>query len=485
MKKPQKWIALALLGILSACSMEPSAPAGSGSGGGEQSSQAQADASEETPSSEEAPSSESNPSSEDSPKTPNCYALLSDLTALKGAEEVILVAKNGSSYVGYTGKEIGNTPWYHEAKDLGAYSSGELKLSEGLASLKLSFSSEDEATIQSSYGYLWSGYAQGSDGKSHANIGHQTSPCAFTFIPLGGGAFQVKSPESTYLEYYNGHFCAATEKHKAAASVYFYAPSYKEIPSSEEDSQGPSTSESLPDVDPSSYWESIDVSLTGNALRKSLQTAIKSYKTSSTSYNECLDVGAAAASYPLGSSKFVPFYHSAPNSGFGGSTTVSQGSCNKEHTWPNSRGCGKRTGPAADPFIIRPTLKEENTARSNKFYGVDSGTWDPASCGFEGSRGESARVILYAATAYYGTCGSGGSSNGNKPLELVDKTTDAQDNHTMGRLSTLLKWNREYQPNDMEKQINDYLYDHGYGRNPFVDNPEFADRIWTNSGIRA
>ena len=212
---------------------------------------------------------------------------------------------------------------------------------------------------------------------------------------------------------------------------------------------------------------------------------IKSYKTSSTSYSNCLNVGAAAAAYPLGSSKFVPFYHSAPNSGFSGSTTVSKSACNREHTWPNSRGCGKGSGPAADPFIIRPTLTSENSSRGNSFYGVDSGTWDPASCGFEGARGESARVILYAATAYYGTCGSGGSSSGNKPLELVDKASDDKDNHTMGRLSTLLKWNREYQPNAMEKQINDYLYEHGYGRNPFVDNPKFADLIWTNSGIRA
>ena len=52
-----------------------------------------------------------------------------------------------------------------------------------------------------------------------------------------------------------------------------------------------------------------------------------------------------------------------------------------------------------DPLVIRPSLKSENSARGNKNYAL-SGGWDPASCGYEGARGESARVILYAATRY-------------------------------------------------------------------------------------
>lgn len=105
MKKPQKWIALALLGILSACSMNPSEPGKSeNSGGGDEPSESQPSAS-----SEETPSSDTNPSSEDSPKEPNCYSLLTDLSSIKQAKEVILVAKDGSSYLGYTGKEIGTT----------------------------------------------------------------------------------------------------------------------------------------------------------------------------------------------------------------------------------------------------------------------------------------------------------------------------------------------------------------------------------------
>ena len=199
------------------------------------------------------------------------------------------------------------------------------------------------------------------------------------------------------------------------------------------------------------------------------------YKTKTCNYSACLDIGADAASYPQGSSTFVPFYHCSPEVGGSGALTTTTASCNREHTWPNSRGSGK-SGPGADPFIIRPTLTDENSSRGNSFYGDgSSGTWDPASCGFEGARGEAARVILYAATAYYG-----GSYN----FELVDKNTDSASNKTMGRLSTLLKWNRDYAPNAIEKQVNNYLCKNGYGRNPFVDSPSFADAIWSDTGVR-
>ena len=36
----------------------------------------------------------------------------------------------------------------------------------------------------------------------------------------------------------------------------------------------------------------------------------------------------------------------------------------------------------------------------------------------------------------------------------------------------------------MEKQINNYLASQGYGRNPFVDHPEYANQIWDVNGIR-
>ena len=213
----------------------------------------------------------------------------------------------------------------------------------------------------------------------------------------------------------------------------------------------------------------INFSLRGAEFRNALQKIMAGKKTKTIEYSDCLFVGAKAAAYPnANSSTFVPFYHDSTLI-----TTTSE--CNREHTWPNSRGSGK-SGPGADPFIIRPTLTKENTDRQNYFYGTKGKSnkeWDPASCGFEAARGESARVILYAATMYYKSHG----------LSLSNNPNDATNLNTMGTLSTLLAWNTTYAPTPIEIQINNYLSNNGYGRNPFVDHPEYASYIWNNNGL--
>ncbi len=228
--------------------------------------------------------------------------------------------------------------------------------------------------------------------------------------------------------------------------------------------QKSSTSTVTPPAD--SKWN-VNFSQYGNDFRSTLESLITAKRTKKITYKECLATGAKAAAYPAGSSTFVPFYHDE-------SKTTTQSACNREHTWPNSRGSGE-TGPGADPFIIRPTLSSENSSRGNYFYGNEkSNEWDPASCGFEGARGEAARVILYAATAYHTA----------KGFELSNNPGDATSLKTMGTLKTLLKWNAAYAPTTIEKQINEYLSSNGFGRNPFVDHPEYADYIWDESGVR-
>ena len=228
-------------------------------------------------------------------------------------------------------------------------------------------------------------------------------------------------------------------------------------------SSSSSSESSIPSGD--TTWN-INLALKGAEFRNALQTIMAGKKTKTISYSECLGVGAKAAAYPnANSSTFVPFYHDA-------TVTATTSQCNREHTWPNSRGSGK-SGPGADPFIIRPTLTSENSDRGNLFYGnTKSNEWDPASCGFEAARGESARVILYAATMYY-----------KDGLSLSNNPSDATNLKTMGTLSTLLTWNTTYAPTPIEIQINDYLSSNGYGRNPFVDHPEYASYIWNSNGL--
>ena len=245
--------------------------------------------------------------------------------------------------------------------------------------------------------------------------------------------------------------------------------------SAESTSSNTSTSTSTSTTSSSSYIPSgdtkwnINISLRGAEFRNALQKIMAGKKTKIISYSECLGVGAKAAAYPnANSSTFVPFYHDSTLI-----TTTSK--CNREHTWPNSRGSGE-SGPGADPFIIRPTLKSENSDRSNYFYGTrgkSNKEWDPASCGFEAARGESARVILYAATMYYKSHG----------FSLSNNPQDSTSLKTMGTLSNLLAWNTAYAPTPIEIQVNNYLSNNGYGRNPFVDHPEYASYIWNNNGL--
>ena len=107
----------------------------------------------------------------------------------------------------------------------------------------------------------------------------------------------------------------------------------------------------------------INISLRGAEFRNALQTIMAGKRTRTTTYDNCKALGAKAAAYPnANSSTFVPFYHDS-------SKLATQSECNREHTWPNSRGTGT-SGPGADPFIIRPTLTSENSDRGNNFYGT-------------------------------------------------------------------------------------------------------------------
>ena len=110
------------------------------------------------------------------------------------------------------------------------------------------------------------------------------------------------------------------------------------------------TSYSVPPVDYDSKWN-IDLSLRGAKFRNALQELMDVKQTNTTSYSNCLSLGAKAAAYPTASSStFVPFYHDA-------TLTTTTGDCNREHTWPDSRGSGKTV------FIVHGSSVKNNSSR--------------------------------------------------------------------------------------------------------------------------
>ena len=164
---------------------------------------------------------------------------------------------------------------------------------------------------------------------------------------------------------------------------------------------------------------------------------------------------------------------------YSGTSARYNGNMNREHVWPFSKlyintGNRGQNDIEKDLHMIRPAMIEENTDRGNSFFTMPDGQgWDPGSLGNESYRGDSARIIFYCCIA-------------DLNLTLVDRDYDSKDNHTMGKLSTLLEWNIKYPVLEREKVRNEAAESIQGHRNPFIDHPEYACRIWgdTNSATR-
>lgn len=160
----------------------------------------------------------------------------------------------------------------------------------------------------------------------------------------------------------------------------------------------------------------------------------------------------------LQSGKILSFYSGTPSS---------WSAMNREHTWPDSRGGGSIE---KDPHMVRPTLTKENSDRGNSFFN-EGASWDPASFKNEKYRGIAARIIFYCAVKAQ-----------ESGLNLVDLNTQATSAKSMGKLSTLLKWNLQYDIDATELLRNNVLFDkYSHCRNPFIDDRNYACKIWGNT----
>ena len=168
---------------------------------------------------------------------------------------------------------------------------------------------------------------------------------------------------------------------------------------------------------------------------------------------------------PNNPNNLIGFY-SGESKYFNGSWTT----FNREHVWPNSRGGGSVED---DIHVIRPTIQAQNGSRGNAFFveghKSQSSGWDPAmeTWGDEKYRGITARIVFYCVVA-------------NSNFRLVDTNNDSTSAKTMGKLSDLIRWNNEYPIDATEIQRNEAAEDIQGNRNPFIDHPEWVDKIWGN-----
>ena len=151
---------------------------------------------------------------------------------------------------------------------------------------------------------------------------------------------------------------------------------------------------------------------------------------------------------------------------------------NREHVWPQSLSNGHwgTDYGGTDILHIRPTYDTTNNRRGNEVYGdvnkqgqliyggvvygySSNGYFEPLDC----IKGDIARIIMYVHTVY--------SIYYNDANLLPTKTIRNYD--------TLLKWHMQDKPDISEGNRNDFSEgSRQKNRNPFVDHPEYAWRVF-------
>jgi endonuclease I len=162
-----------------------------------------------------------------------------------------------------------------------------------------------------------------------------------------------------------------------------------------------------------------------------------------------------------------------------------EGDCyNREHSFPKSW-FNDAAPMYSDLFHIYPTDGWVNNKRGNLPYGeTDDASWTstngskvgPSSAeGYAGTvfepidayKGDFARTYFYMATRYYGEDSDWPGS---------DMTTGSQPKPWA--LTMLLSWHRADPVSSKEINRNNEVSNYQHNRNPFIDDPQFAEKIW-------
>lgn len=231
------------------------------------------------------------------------------------------------------------------------------------------------------------------------------------------------------------------------------------------------------------YYNGVS-SKTGSDLEKSLQELMINTHTTYLSYSN-LD-SCYKTSDPSGT-KIKGFYSGQAISSY-----------NKEHVWPQSLskdGQNQLYGTdhaGSDLHHIRPTVSSYNTARGNAMYSEIFGTSGYKTLSYTGSsnkikytannfepvdeiKGDCARIIMYVYVHYSTLIGSSKTADymGNLYLSSVMGPASANECKNL-----LRKWNAMDQVSTDEITRNNVAFQKQGNRNPFIDHPTYADKIW-------
>jgi endonuclease I len=213
--------------------------------------------------------------------------------------------------------------------------------------------------------------------------------------------------------------------------------------------------------------------LTGTELKTALHDIIDAHQEQS--YDDLWNILIESDADTTDADEFILLY-----TGRELSATAEYPDWNREHVWSKSHGDFGNTPPAGtDAHHIRPADVSVNSSRGNLDFDnggnphseatecyYDSDSWEPR----DAVKGDVARMMFYMAVRYEG-------DEGNEPdLELKDEIPTSGP--WFGKLSTLLEWNEQDPVDDFERNRNNVVYSYQNNRNPFVDHPEYVQKIW-------
>lgn len=161
-----------------------------------------------------------------------------------------------------------------------------------------------------------------------------------------------------------------------------------------------------------------------------------------------------------------------------GSSSV--GFWNREHVFPRSLGTPDlgTSGAGADGHHLRACDGQANSQRGNRPFTFGAG--NAATVGtqlyYPGDEwiGDVARMMMYLYLRYPNQCDA--SDVGDGPI-----TFSSFDNMP----NIFLIWNFQDPVSDFERQRNDATFAAQGNRNPFIDNPYLAHRVWGGDSIPA
>ena len=234
------------------------------------------------------------------------------------------------------------------------------------------------------------------------------------------------------------------------------------------------------------YYSDVNLNLTGVTLKEELATKIISTHSQFLFYNQVWDASKATDVNPNNSAQVLLIY------GYENGTDAdvtndrergiddnsgASGDWNREHVFSQSLGVPplSDSGPGSDAHHLRPADAQRNSSRNNRKFTAGTGNsaaqanagWYPG----DEWKGDVARMMMYMYVRYGDRClptNIGIGDNSSTPDDMID---------------LFLQWNVEDPVSDFERQRNTYhentANQNAQGnRNPFIDNPILATRIW-------